>query len=233
MMEATDATLTKIQKNGVLKWILDYGPPPIDFQWTEKEQEEWAELYAYRYNVSVLTHRPTDYYCVFGAHSVTTSPGIARKVENLRHDNVWAKKERACCRWLVDAKREVDTPDLWATIGQEKSLPTAAASATLDNQPFAAAEQAFIAAKLDEIKEYLLQGQQFDTEQSVYVEHEFAYLRESSRRFGRKDWLRVLMGVLFGQMINLALDPEKARGLLRLAGAAFQSLWNMTQPYLH
>jgi hypothetical protein len=78
---------------------------------------------------------------------------------------------------------------------------------------------------LDEIKGYLLEGQQFAAEQCASIEREFAYLRESSERLGRKDWLNNLLGGLVGLAIGLALDPEKARGLLRLAGAVFQSLW--------
>lgn len=232
MIEATDATLTKTQKNQVLKVILEYGPSPGDFQWTEKEQEEYADLSCYPYKVSVLTHRPTGYYCVFGAHSVTTCPGITRKVEGYRHEDRWENKERACCRWLIDVKREVDTPDLWATIGQEKSLPAAASSATIDNNLFTASEQILIAAKLDEIKGYLLEGEQFDTGQAETIAREFAYLKESSGRLGRKDWLNNLLGGLFGLAVGLALDPEKAKGLLRLAASALQSLWSIGQNYL-
>jgi hypothetical protein len=37
------------------------------------------------------------------------------------------------------------------------------------------------------------------------------------------------LGGLFGLAVSLALDPEKATGLLRLAGAVFQSLWGAAQ----
>jgi hypothetical protein len=53
------------------------------------------------------------------------------------------------------------------------------------------------------------------------------YLRESSERLGRKDWLNNLLGGLVDLAIGLALDPEKAQVLLRLAGTIFQSLWGM------
>ncbi len=46
MRDATDATLTKIQKNYILKRILEYYLPPSDFQWTEKGQEEWSNRIA-------------------------------------------------------------------------------------------------------------------------------------------------------------------------------------------
>lgn len=232
MIEATDVTLTKIEKNRILKLILEYGPPADEFQWSEKQREEYSYM-AYRpYRVSVLTHHPTGYYCIFGGHNVTTSPGPNKKVEEYDHEDRWEKKENACGRWLVDVKLEVEAPDLWASISQEKVLSTAASSVTLDNRPFTAVEQDFIAAKLDEIKGYILEEQHLNAEQAEFVRREFADLKDSSRRFGRKDWLRVLLGVLLGQVITLALAPEKANGLFRLAGVAFQSLWGVVQGYL-
>jgi hypothetical protein len=232
MIEATDATLTKTEKNRILKLILEYGPPPDDFEWSEAQREEYTYMTYRPYKVSVLTHRPTGYYCIFGGHNVTTSPGITKKVQDYGHEDRWDQKENACGRWLIDIKLEVEAPDPWASIGQEKVLSTAAASRDIDNRPFTAAEQNFIAGKLDEIKGYILEEQHFNAEQAEFVQREFADLKESSRRFGRKDWLRVLLGVLIGQVINLALTPEKAKGLFALAGTAFQSLWGVVQGYL-
>jgi len=74
MLDATDATLAKIQKNQTLQLVLEYGPPPNDFQWTEKQQVESSGLSSWPYRVSVLTHRPTGYFCFFGAGSMTISP---------------------------------------------------------------------------------------------------------------------------------------------------------------
>jgi hypothetical protein len=84
-------------------------------------------------------------------------------------------------------------------------------------------------SSLDEIKAYLLEGQQFDAGQAKTVEREFAYLKESSRRLGRKDWLNVLYGGLITVIVGVALAPDAARSLLRLAATAFQSLWGMAQ----
>jgi hypothetical protein len=232
MDEATDATLTKTERNKILKLVSEYGPPLTEFVWSEKEHEEYSYMAMYTYRVSILTHTPTGYYCIFGAHSVTTSPGLKKKVEEFRHEDEWAKKEKACGRWLVDLKIETDAPDLWESVALESALPNATSSASLDNRPFTPAEQSLIAAKLDEVKAYLLEGQQFASDQAETIEREFAHLRESAGRLGRKDWLNNLLGGLVGIAITLALDPAKARGILRLAGEVFQSLWGMAAGYL-
>jgi hypothetical protein len=225
----TDATLTKIQKNRILKLVNEYGPSPSEFHWSEMQQGHPATGY---YSVSVLTHRSTGNSCIFGAHDITISPGWKQKVQDFEHGDNFEKIEDLCGKWLVLVKAEAETPDLWASVGQEKVISTAASSTDLDNLPFTGGEQALIAAKLDEIKGYLLESQHFAADQAETVERQFEYLRESSQRLGRKDWLNALIGAFMGQAINLALSPEVAKGLLVLAATSFQSLWDVAQRYL-
>ena len=221
----TDYTLKRSEKNAVLNFVTEGGLDPLAFQWSEKKRWETFGLEGVQVMVSILTHGSTGYYIVFGAASVEYSPGHQKKVEWHEHYNEWASKGETCRLWIKVLRKELDAPDLWASIGQEKALSTAASSAHLDNRPFTAAEQTLIAAKLDEIKGYILEEQQLTADQGETVERELAYLWESSERLGRKDWLNVLLGALVSLAIGLALDSEKARGLLRLAGAVFQSLW--------
>ncbi len=108
----------------------------------------------------------------------------------------------------------------------------AASSTNLNNSNFTDDEQGLIAKQLDGIKRYLLEGQQFDADQAESIDREFTYLREAATRMGRKDWLNILLGGLMGLAFSLVLEPEKARGLLALAGTTFQSLWGVAQAYL-
>ncbi len=226
-----DVRLRTTQRNEILHIIRFLGLDPLEFEWTDEKQDEYVDDETVHFMVSVLTHRPTGYFCRFGGFRVHFSPGHEVR-EQTEHRNSWPDTVEAARGWLNELQKEVDAPDLWASIGQEKALSTAASSSTTDNRPFTASEQGLIATKLDEIKGYLLAGQQFSAAQAEYVEREFADLKESSTRIGRKDWLRVLMGVLVGQAINLALDPQKAKGLLQLAGSAFQWVWGVGQNYL-
>jgi hypothetical protein len=227
MMAVRDVTLTKTEKNAVFNWLEAAKFDPADFEWSETQHEEATHRGSFSFKASTITHRHSGYWFGFGGIYCSFVPGLRMRNEVEEHLNDWSTKAASFHLWLHRLRQEVDAPDLWATIGQEKVLSTAASSANLDNRPFAAAEQTLIAAKLDEIKAYLLQGQQFAAEEAETVEQEFTYLRESSERLGKKDWLNNLLGGLVGLAIGLALDPEKARGLLRLAGALFQSLWGM------
>jgi hypothetical protein len=179
----------------------------------------------------VLTHRPTGYYFKFGVLYLDFSPGTRLKEQ---HERYHSGNSRAnyVNDWLRELRKEVDAPDLWAVIGQEKLLATAASSETIDNRPFTPNELQLINTKLDEIKGYILEDQSFDADQAEFVECEFAYLRESATRMGRKDWLNIVIGGLVGTIFTLGLDPEKARGLFALAGTVLQSLWGSVQGLL-
>jgi hypothetical protein len=231
-MGKVDATLRKTEKNGVLQLLEMRAFDPVQFDWSEKVVIERQRTISTAYQVSVLTHRPTGYYMSFGSSYMQWSPGRESKVESYQHLGDGSIKFSCCEMWLLELRKEVDAPDLWGSIAQETALPKAASSSSLDNRPFTAAERSLIAAKLDEIKAFLLEGQQFATEQAETVEREFAYLREASERLGRKDWLNNFLGVMMSLVIGLVLDPGKAKGILHLAGEAFQSLWGMAAGYL-
>jgi hypothetical protein len=231
-MKASDALLTKQEKNAVFITLQSNGFDPADFSWQEIKSREWGGLSWQDFIVSQLVHHATGYYFTFGSQVLTTCPGNLRKVEEERHNDDGKIKLSKYEAWLQRLKHEVEAPDLWATIGQEKVLMAVAVSPTLNNSPFTPDEQTLVSAKLEEIKRYLIDVQQFDAEQAVFIEREFTYLTESSQRLGRKDWLNALLGGLLGLAFALVLDPEKARGLLALAGTAFQSLWGVAQPFL-
>jgi hypothetical protein len=114
-----DATLTRVQQNEIVQLIVEHGPPLDQFQWTSSIYEEAphrASVRSVAYQVSVLSHKPTGYYCIFGAHGIKVCPGADKKVQTTPHDDEWHNKVNVCGRWLVDLKGEVEAPDLFATL---------------------------------------------------------------------------------------------------------------------
>ena len=63
-------------------------------------------------------------------------------------------------------------------------------------------EQLEIAWELDELRALIESRHKLTEKQEL--EQEMAYLRESSRRLGRKDWLRILLGTLFSYAVRVA-----------------------------
>lgn len=223
---AIDVTLRRQERNDVLNLIKRYNFDPAEFDWNEVEQVETMGRIQRRFKVNGLTHRQTGFYITFGGVRTQFSPGPNVRAE--AHENLgqgsWAFKQSYCQQWLAELRKELDVPDLWATVGQERVLSNAASS-TSDNHPFTLVEQSLIVAELDKLKEYVRAGQEFQAEQAEFIEKQFDYLREASIRLGRKDWLNTALGVFVGLIVNLALEPERARGLLGIAGTLFKWVW--------
>jgi hypothetical protein len=224
----TDVTLKRTQSNEIFEFVKQHRFDPAQFEWSVRElRESNSSTFPADFKVSVLTHQPSEYYFIFGGFAVQFSPSAKGRVGRVVHYEDWEHQLSCFDEWLHELRKEIHAPDLWASIAQEKALVTAASSDNLDNRPFSEHEIQLIGTKLDEIKGYILQGQGLNAQQSAAIEREIEYLKSSSERLGRKDWLNALIGGLFGLAMTLALEPEKARGLFALAGTVFQSLWGM------
>jgi len=68
------------------------------------------------YMVTRLTHSPTGYYCIFGAHEITICPGFKKKIESSRHDDDWERKAKTCQFWLIRVRSENEAPDLFKSL---------------------------------------------------------------------------------------------------------------------
>jgi hypothetical protein len=122
-------------------------------------------------------------------------------------------------------RKEVDAPDLWASVVGEHALSDAASS-TSDNRLFTLSERSLIAAQLEELESNVLAGQQFQAKQAEFIEGQFAYLKDASERLGRKDWLNIALGTLVTIIVSAAFAPDQAKALLGMAGTLFQWVWS-------
>src|SRR6266849_3312276 len=147
-----DVTLRMTEKNEVLPLINDLGFDPADFEWSEIEQTETRRRSANRFRVSVLTHSRSGYSGVFGGIYLRISPGPNQKVEAHEHMGAWPFKLSYCRFWLQELRKEVDAPDLWASVREERAFSDAASS-TSANNPFTPSERNDIATQLDELKQ--------------------------------------------------------------------------------
>jgi hypothetical protein len=222
----TDARLKETERLEVFHLVTGAGFDSADFAWTEKRGYE-----SFRSSmgggddvtVSVLLHNSTDYFMRFGAFANEFSPGVEARVDHAEHDSTWATRIQACKPWLVELRKEVDCPDLWAMAQQGRVLSDAATGDTT-NLPFTPAEIAGIFTRLEELKRFLITSQQFHARESAIIDAQFRYLRDSSERMGRKDWFNIAFSVLISVVVSVALPPENAKALLEMAGALFGGL---------
>jgi len=214
-----DLRLTKLQMNDVLVRVQAFRFDPAEFEWHDVEYPAFT--------VSRIIHSTTCYYFEFEHSAVEYSPGRDLRVRTVFKLQSWVSKLAWVTSWLENLRAEVDAPDLWAMVGKARELAGAASSLD-ENRPFTFEEQVDIASKLDELKMYIVTGQEFQADRLKALEGQLNYLKSASERLGRKDWLTMAYGTLVSIGL-LFLPSEKATGLLHLAGTLFRSLWEHAQ----
>jgi hypothetical protein len=212
--------LLKSQANRLFEAIQDAGLEPTDFEWRDTTNLITYVIF------SKLVHTPSGYYFTFNNYSGFESswtPGM-QTLSDSEYFEDWDSQVSAFTFWLEYLKRETESPDLWAAVGEGAGVLETAASADTSNVPFTAKEKAYIIGGINEIKEFLLTAHSVDPE---LVESRLSYLIESSERVGRKDWINLLISVLVGIVISAALPPEVTRELFRFAGTVLRQIINM------
>jgi hypothetical protein len=218
--QMSDRLILKSQANEVLEAIQAAGLQPADFLWVKRSSKHLTQV-----DISVIAHSPTNYFYAFdfaqkGTHWSSFSPGAEATIEE-HHPGGWREQMHYVRGWLNNLKREVDTPDLWAAIGNEKALVRAAVEENTSQSPFTSAERDKLAEGLKELKAYMQATYQLTSDQISYISDRFDYLEEASGRLNRKDWLMLAIGVITNIVIGAALAPSAARDLFRLAGQMF------------
>ena len=167
----------------------------------------------------LLVHPPSSFYFLFDQidenNWVQYSPA-PEKTKTAVYPGGWAETMRHVVIWAGALKRELVTPDLWASVREEKKLATSSALAT-DNSPFTPEEQKRIAAALFKLREEVVSATAAKGAKLESISQRIDYLIDSSTRLGRKDYLLVLLGGLTGFVLEHTLASDKARNLFRLA----------------
>jgi hypothetical protein len=218
----TDVRLRTTEKNSCYRVVEQSGFDPADFRWSEQTHDEYLHGNYETFRVSVLTHKPTGYFVLFGGFGVSISPGPEQRVQH--YENGKETGDQLCQLWLQELREEVDAPDLWASVAEERVLSDAAATSA-DNRPFTESEQTLIARQLRELQSHVLEGQTLQVKQLEFIEERFMYLTAASERIGRKDWLILALGTFVTIIVGAAFAPDQAKALLGMAGTLFKWVW--------
>jgi len=126
--------------------------------------------------------------------------------------------------WLSEVKRDLETPDLWAELEQQRKMLDVTTTEADENTPFTTDEQAEIAKQLAEIKTYVVQTHELSGDQTRALEGQFKYLQDAAGRMGRTDWRTAAAGVLLSAIVNAVLPGNAARDALLML---FRSVGHM------
>jgi hypothetical protein len=175
---------------------------------------------------SKLVHKATSYFFAFGAVLVAFSPGLRAKTEVEEHAHNLGAKQGYFMTWLQRLRLEVDAPDLWAIAAAEQEMIEASQSDDLNNNSFTGDEKKLISAKLDDLKNTVLESQSLNQDGAEFVEKQFRYLREAADRLGRKDWINIAITTFISIAISVLVDDRKRNWFLQAASEAFRWVWN-------
>jgi hypothetical protein len=211
-----DYRLLKSQKNEILVLIKQADLDPMEFDWEEREETETYSLGEVTHHFHRLIHKPSGYAALFGENFLSYSPGEQRPQQTENKLN-WVGKREAVHHWLMYLKREIDAPDLWASLAQGRELLGAEPVGAV-NTPFTADEQVQIKKTIEEIRVYITSTYSLASEPLAKVNRKLDYLIDASTRIGRIDWKNIFVGALLSLALQ-QLSPS-GPGLRELFAAA-------------
>jgi hypothetical protein len=128
----------------------------------------------------------------------------------LRH-HIWPTVVDRCQRWAAEVVRDIDTPDLWAELQQERDILMRARYEAGEDTQFTPREQAEIAEQLRQIKEYLKETNALSEAQVLILDARFDELEAAIRHVGRMAWRLMFLGVVFTLFVTGIVPPEAVR----------------------
>lgn len=126
----------------------------------------------------------------------------------------WKQVVNKIRNWAAEVKYMATMPDLWEGFKRQSEVPADVESVEVDNAPFTSAEQVQILERLKHIKQYLKDTYSLPEQQVVGIEQKLDAIQEASERVGRKDWLMMLYGAVFGMIVNDLVPPSIVQNVL-------------------
>jgi hypothetical protein len=211
--------LLRTQKNEILQRITDLKLNPIHFEFHRVKSEVVTGCV-----VTKLFHKPTRYYFTFDFSMYSNEEFFIKYFlteESKKHVEFikpWTFVMGNVVDWLMVIKREIEAPNLWATILEEKKLFEVVSGVKLGNELFSVSEQNYITEQLKLIKEQLIDTQELVGKEKEFVENRFNNLEDSLKRLGKYDWVNSVIGVAVTIIWGIALAPEQAKQLFSSLG---------------
>lgn len=168
-----------------------------------------------------------------GNHFATISPGSESWEEHIEpRPRGWSGQLIVVHKWLLLLKKEVEAPDFWGSLSQEKILVQLASTREADHTPFSEDEKKQIIVGLNEIKRYLLTLQKHSEEQTEFIGRRFDYLEGAIQRLDRQAWLHTAIGVFFTIVVGVGMTPDVSREYFRFAGNTLSQFFMSAPPPL-
>ncbi len=217
-----DFLLLKSQKNEIFTLIKDIGLNPANFKW-----EVVSNSINTFQNVSQLEYIDTQYYFKFDhiveGHYAMFSPGFSEAVSEGQAIS-WDSQIEYVKEWLDRLKIEVEEPDLWELMSEQKELNIFVSDNIVVGESIQIDDHDRIENNLNELKEYLLKFGNVNISNQKIIMERLEYLNESSKRVNKKEWTLMLGGTLLSIIVDILRNPVVIREFITLANKLFSWL---------
>jgi hypothetical protein len=219
--------LSRSQRNDVFASITEVGFRPTDFA-----------LYPFEAKDELLRHDASESFFSWGARRShlggVMSVDVDARIERGERESFtpmeseWPTVLRV---WLTKLKQELETPDLWAALEENRDA-IEAPSTEDENTPFSATERAEITKQLAEVKAYAVKACDLSEGQMRVLGKHLDDLAEATGRMGRVDWRTLVYGALLGDIVQGVLPPEAVRSVLMMLLQSVAHLFGHPLPTL-
>jgi hypothetical protein len=215
MYYAGHVRLVKKERNAIIEAIKAAGLDPTEFDIGDDGDE--VRISHRGSESAVVLHEDGPWY----SGNKVVGDGLPQPIRFASRAGV---VEYVVLVWLKEVKLDLETPDLWAELEQQRKMLDVTTTEADENTPFTTDEQAEIAKQLAEIKTYVVQTHELSGDQTRALEGQFKYLQDAAGRMGRTDWRTAAAGVLLSAIVNAVLPGSAARDALLML---FQSVGHM------
>lgn len=223
MYYAGRVRLVKTKRNAIIEAIKAAGLEPTEFDIGDDGDEVR------------IRHRGSDSAIVLHEEGILYSgsnvvgDGLPQPISFYTWD---AAVEYVVLVWLKEVKLDLETPDLWAELEQQRKMLDVTTTEADENTPFTTDEQAEIAKQLAEIKTYVVQTHELSGDQTRALEGQFKYLQDAAGRMGRTDWRTAAAGVLLTAIVNAVLPGNAAHDALLMLFGSVGHMFGHPMPLL-
>jgi hypothetical protein len=220
-MDPNDVRLLPTERNAIFELVAESGLAASCFEWADSQRfEEPIVMHGVTYTtVSMLVHVPSTFSYKFGKYYDQLFPGVKERVERRDIfknglDQKWRYRIEAVRDWLYRLKEEVEAPDLWSEMLQDRRFIQISAYTIQPDEVFTVQDKIYMSQQLEQMKLAMGASHELQMEQVRAIETGFADIVAAMDRFGKKDWLNLAIGTLVNIAVAASFAPSAASDLL-------------------
>ncbi|HWF45040.1 MAG TPA: hypothetical protein VG537_10395 [Candidatus Kapabacteria bacterium] len=185
--------------------------------------------------VSSLLHLRTGSYFDFdtldrGGYYIEFSPGVNEPV-SLEYSGQWSYVQTSFKNWIEAVKREISAKSPWQPFDEAKAFGRFAAGS--ENPAFNSEEKRLVVNTLDEVIDLISSKVSLPEERLRLIQADIAYLKESTERIGKKDFVLLFLGWGMDKALSNGIPPDVLSQVFQLVSERLHHVFLSLMAVVH